>query len=91
MFSLQLAAMLMVVGLRVYCCFPSKIGRSTINLKSQSRFDEFTTPDLLRASIFKKLDRSLDDFDPIQLRPTQSQSTEAANTGDLTGSGPFRA
>ena len=53
--------------------------------------DEFTTPDLLRASIFKKLDRSLDDFDPIQLRPTQSQSTEAANTGDLTGSGPFRA
>ena len=33
MFSLQLAAMLMVVGLRVYCCFPSKI--RTVNNKPE--------------------------------------------------------
>jgi hypothetical protein len=38
---MQLSAMLMVVGLRVYCCFPALnfwvAGRSTINLKRQTK------------------------------------------------------
>ena len=79
MFSLQLAAMLMVVGLRVYCCFPGKTGRSTINLKIENWTSYLRTwlEDLRGAGI---IHQTLVDLPTFALpRPWSHHWTLAAN------------